>query len=138
MTRRWHTRLPEVVRAVQGMLANAAQARAAAEAGDLARLGACLSLYWEQKKIMADGGEPAAVTIMMDALRAADLVHGLTLGGGGGGGFLVALTKSPRAMDSCRAAITAAVDPGVAAKVTYHYVRVDFEGLCVNGEPAFV
>ena len=67
---------------MQGLLANAAQARAAAEAGDLARLGACLSLYWEQKKIMADGGEPAAVTIMMDALRAADLVHGLTLGGG--------------------------------------------------------
>ena len=87
MTRRWHTRLPEVVQAVQGLLTNAAQARVAAEAGDLARLGACLSLYWQQKKVMADGGEPAAVTTMMDALRTSGLVHGLTLGGGGGAGI---------------------------------------------------
>ena len=65
------------------------------------------------------------------------MVHGLTLGGGGGGGFLVALTKEPHALEACRAVVDAAISAEAAAKVTYHHVGVDFDGICVDGAPVF-
>lgn len=60
----------------------------------MARLGACLSKYWEQKKVMAgesSGCEPEHVTALIKALS--PVVHGVSLCGAGGGGFMVAVTK---------------------------------------------
>ena len=135
--RRWHTRLPEVVSAVQGLIANAERALAAIQAGDFAALGGCLSAYWAQKKVMTAGGEPSSVTKMMNALRKNGLVHGVSLGGGGGGGFLVAITKEPHAKLECKRAIEAAVESSVRAKLSFHGVEIDMDGVCIDGEPVF-
>ena len=51
--------------------------------------------------------------------------------------FLVALTKTPRALPQCRDAIRAALGGTAAAGVTFHAVEVDADGLCVDGAPAF-
>lgn len=62
--------------------------------GSLPLLGQCLTLYWEQKKLMAPGCEPLAVRRIMDVL--APHVYGQSLAGAGGGGFLYLLTKEPK------------------------------------------
>lgn len=59
--------------------------------GSLIKLGACMNRYWQQKKAMAPGCEPAAVRTMMDALQRIAL--GQSLAGAGGGGFLFILTR---------------------------------------------
>lgn len=50
-----------------------------------------MNRYWQQKKAMAPGCEPAAVRTMMDALQRIAL--GQSLAGAGGGGFLFILTR---------------------------------------------
>jgi len=62
--------------------------------GSLLRLGECMDTYWQQKKLMAPGCEPAAVRSMMNALRPLSL--GQSLAGAGGGGFLFLLTREPQ------------------------------------------
>lgn len=64
-------------------------------AGDLTLIGRCMNDYWEQKKRMAPGCEPTAVSEMMTLLR--PHVLGLSMAGAGGGGFLYVLTKQPHA-----------------------------------------
>ena len=123
--------------AVRGLISNTENALEAIRAGDFVRLGECLSTYWAQKKVMAAGGEPASVTKMMNALRDNGLVHGVSLGGGGGGGFLIALTKEPHAKDACKRAIDAAVESSVRAKITFHSVEIDTDGVCIEDKPVF-
>ena len=74
---------------------------------------------------------------MMNALRKNGLVHGVSLGGGGGGGFLVAITKEPHAKLECKRAIEAAVESSVRAKLSFHGVEIDMDGVCIDGEPVF-
>lgn len=50
-----------------------------------------MNRYWQQKKAMAPGCEPAAVRTMMNALQPVAL--GQSLAGAGGGGFLFILTR---------------------------------------------
>lgn len=59
--------------------------------GSLTKLGDCMNRYWQQKKAMAPGCEPAAVRTMMEALH--PRVLGQSLAGAGGGGFLFILTR---------------------------------------------
>lgn len=68
--------------------------------GSLSRLGACLDRYWQQKKVMAPGCEPAAVRSMMNALQ--PLALGQSLAGAGGGGFLYLLTRDAQQEEAVR------------------------------------
>lgn len=78
--------------------------------GSLPLLGQCLTLYWEQKKLMAPGCEPLAVRRMMDVL--APHVHGQSLAGAGGGGFLYLLTKEPKQKEALEAVLAKTEVPG--------------------------
>lgn len=77
------------------LVMNAEKCREACLRGDLAAVGACMSAYWEQKKLMAHGCEPAFVRRMMDVM--APHVYGQSMAGAGGGGFMFALSKEPHA-----------------------------------------
>lgn len=68
--------------------------------GSLPELGACMDRYWQQKKAMAPGCEPAAVKTMMNALR--PLTLGQSLAGAGGGGFLFILTRDAQQEDNVK------------------------------------
>lgn len=68
--------------------------------GSLTKLGACVNRYWQQKKAMAPGCEPAAVRTMMDALQ--PIALGQSLAGAGGGGFLFILTQDAQQEDNLR------------------------------------
>ena len=133
VVRRWHARLPEMVRTCSDLVTNAHTAARAVQAGDLAVLGRCLGTYWEQKKVMAPGCEPALITQLMHAMREAGLVHGVSLGGGGGGGFCVAITKEPDALGAVRAALRAALTPEHLGMLSFYDMEVDTEGITLDG-----
>jgi fucokinase len=93
--RQWAVRDAAVTRRVAELRANAADMTAALAARDAAAVGACLSRYWEQKKGMAPGAEPAEVTALLRLLREAGLIHGASLTGAGGGGFMALVLRHP-------------------------------------------
>lgn len=68
--------------------------------GSLIKLGACMNRYWQQKKAMAPGCEPATVRTMMEALQPVTL--GQSLAGAGGGGFLFILTQHGQQEENVR------------------------------------
>ncbi|CAB1323640.1 unnamed protein product [Coregonus sp. 'balchen'] len=88
------------------------------------RLGACLERYWGQKKVMAPGCEPAAVRIMMDALR--PLALGQTLAGAGGGGFLYLLTRQPQQGEVVRQVLN---NIQGLRDFSVHLVELDMDGI---------
>lgn len=59
-----------------------------------------MNRYWQQKKAMAPGCEPAAVRNMMDALE--PMAYGQSLAGAGGGGFLFVLTRHAQEEENVR------------------------------------
>ena len=96
--------------------------------------------YWEQKKVMAPGCEPELVTAMMNKLREKGLIYGVSLGGGGGGGFMIAICKEVSAMPKVRDALgelSGSWDEETLAKLSYHTVEIDSEGLVVDGQQVF-
>ena len=66
----------------------------------MAQVGACMDRYWQQKKRMAPGCEPLAVTRMMQTLR--EHAHGMSMAGAGGGGFLYVLFKKPMSCEEVK------------------------------------
>ncbi|CAK0814853.1 unnamed protein product, partial [Prorocentrum cordatum] len=109
--RQWFAQTPEITRTVRELVANAEAAADAIRAGDLEKLGACLSAYWAQKRVMAPGSEPHAIAGLREALSPGLL--GFTLAGAGGGGFAVLLTREPLAHEWVRSAL--AECPGMEA-----------------------
>ena len=128
--RRWYARLPEIVSTARDLTDNAVHAAEALCAGDLARVGACLSAYWKHKKTMADGCEPDFVREMIAGF--ADLIHGASLAGAGGGGFLVLVTKAADAIPLLRERL-AGMEMSVPGH-SFHSVTVDTKGLDVRVE----
>ena len=57
----------------------------------MSQVGQCVDKYWELKKKMAPGCEPAAVRNLMQYIR--PHVFGMSLAGAGGGGFFYAIAK---------------------------------------------
>ncbi|XP_036087266.1 L-fucose kinase isoform X6 [Rousettus aegyptiacus] len=108
--RSWYARLPAVVENAHGLVQHTKKCAEAFRQGSLPLLGKCLTLYWEQKKLMAPGCEPLAVRRMMDVL--APHVHGQSLAGAGGGGFLYLLTKEPRQKEALEAVLAKTEVPG--------------------------
>lgn len=92
-------------------------------------MGQALNNYWEQKKIMAPGCEPAFVRRMMDAF--APVVHGQALAGAGGGGFMYVITKEPRATAQLQTIL--ATMPDITG-VQFYPARIDSQGLVVREE----
>ena len=94
-----------------------------------ASVGACLDVYWGQKKRMAAHAEPAEVTAMLVALR--PHVYGASLCGAGGGGFLVGVSKQVNAASQIDAVLRA--DPSTSALAfSVHSCTVDNVGLIVR------
>lgn len=125
--RQWFSRMPEICGNVRGLVANAEAAAEAIRAGDLAGLGACLSAYWEQKKVMAPGCEPRAVAELRE--RLAPGLLGFSLAGAGGGGFAALLTREPGAHGWVREALKSC--PGMEAAYVCE-AAADFGGLTVS------
>ncbi|KAK1330581.1 hypothetical protein QTO34_010776, partial [Cnephaeus nilssonii] len=101
--RSWYARLPAVVQNAHSLVRHTEECAKAFHQGSLPLLGQCLTLYWEQKKLMAPGCEPLAVRRMMDVL--APHVYGQSLAGAGGGGFLYLLTKEPKQKEALEAVL---------------------------------
>ncbi|XP_066569587.1 L-fucose kinase [Amia ocellicauda] len=127
VVRSWYSRLPSMVENTEGLVSNAQDCAQACREGSLERLGACLDRYWQQKRAMARGCEPAAVRAMMAALR--PLTLGQTLAGAGGGGFLCLLTREPRQQDRVQAVLSATQGLG---DFSVHTVEVDTQGISVR------
>ncbi|XP_071959092.1 L-fucose kinase-like [Antedon mediterranea] len=103
VVRNWYARIPQVVDNVRNLKANAWECFAAFNEGNLEKIGSCMNTYWEQKKLLATGCEPATVKQIMDALH--PHVYGQILTGAGGGGFLCAVTKEPNGCDVVKNAL---------------------------------
>ena len=128
VVRRWYARVPEIVFTADALVQNAHDASHALQKGNLSEIGTCLSKYWEQKKMMAAGCEPAFVREMIDALS--DMIHGASLAGAGGGGFLILLTKEPNATDLLKKRLESRKINLSGMK--FHSVSVDMEGLSLS------
>ena len=100
-------------------------------------LGAELDEYWRLKKLMDPNCEPAEVTEMINALRKAGIIHGVSLMGGGGGGFMLVVTKDADQLETVKEAIEARVEPSILSVLTYHTVSIDDTGIVagVENEP---
>ncbi|XP_060041157.1 L-fucose kinase isoform X3 [Erinaceus europaeus] len=125
--RSWYARLPAVVQNAHSLVQHTEKCAEAFRQGNLPMLGQCLTLYWEQKKLMAPGCEPLAVRRMMDVL--APHVHGQSLAGAGGGGFLYLLTKKPKQKEAVEAVLAKTEGLG---NYSVHLVEVDTQGLSLQ------
>ena len=122
--RKWHARLPGIVKTTDALVRGAYDAAKALRDGDLEALGRELDAYWQHKKYMADGAEPGFIRKMIDVLR--PHIHGASLCGAGGGGFLCLITKKPNDLRAIRGALAAHEDLG---DVVLHVATVDHVGL---------
>eukprot|EP00117_Sycon_ciliatum_P037351 scpid49099/ scgid27963/ L-fucose kinase len=91
--RSWYGQLPRIVNTAKALVAGSEECAEAFRQGDLEKVGACMSRYWEQKKVMAYGCEPDTVRQFMKALK--PHVYGQSMAGAGGGGFMYVLMKEP-------------------------------------------
>jgi fucokinase len=85
--RRWARRSSDIVETVQQLVQGANESVECLRKGDLDSLGSCMSMYWEQKKVMAgpeSGVEPCFVKSLLDLLRSKGCIVGGTLCGAGG------------------------------------------------------
>ncbi|KAF7701866.1 hypothetical protein HF521_001149 [Silurus meridionalis] len=126
VVRNWYSRLPSIVRNAEQLVSNAEECARACTEGSLSALGACMNRYWEQKKAMAPGCEPAAVRTMMDALQ--PIALGQSLAGAGGGGFLFILTRQGQQEESVRHILN---NTQGLSDFTVHSVQIDLEGITV-------
>ncbi|MEW6236892.1 MAG: L-fucokinase [Candidatus Omnitrophota bacterium] len=124
--RRWYARIPEMVRVVDDLVRNAEAMRQALAASDLEAVGSALDNYWEQKKRIAGGVEPANVAEMLAMLR--PHIYGAALTGAGGGGFMILIAKEPRTKDKMRDILHPLKD---SRSLTYHDIELDGEGLVI-------
>ncbi|KAJ8343194.1 hypothetical protein SKAU_G00305230 [Synaphobranchus kaupii] len=127
VVRSWYGRLPSIVENTEELVSNAEECARACVEGSLPRLGVCLDRYWQQKKAMAPGCEPAAVRSMMAALR--PLTLGQSLAGAGGGGFLFLLTREPLQEDRVRQVLSNTQGLG---DLSVHSVEIDMEGISLR------
>ncbi|XP_069037407.1 L-fucose kinase isoform X2 [Lepisosteus oculatus] len=127
VVRSWYSRLPAIVENVEGLVRNAEECAQAIRDGSLARVGACLDRYWQQKRAMAPGCEPATVRAMMSALR--PLTLGQSLAGAGGGGFLCIITREAQQAARVKDVLDSVQGLG---DFTIHTVEVDLQGISIR------
>ncbi|XP_076863002.1 L-fucose kinase [Brachyhypopomus gauderio] len=126
VVRNWYSRLPSIVQNAKELVSNAEACAQACTEGSLPGLGACIDRYWQQKKAMAPGCEPAAVRTMMNALR--PLTLGQSLAGAGGGGFLFILTRDAHQEEKVQQILRSTQGLG---DFSVHSVELDTDGITV-------
>ncbi|KAL7857754.1 hypothetical protein AOLI_G00178560 [Acnodon oligacanthus] len=126
VVRNWYSRLPAIVQNAEQLVSNAEDCARACTEGSLSGLGACIDRYWQQKKAMAPGCEPAAVRTMMNALQ--PLTLGQSLAGAGGGGFLFILTRHAQQEENVRQILSSTQG---LRDFTVHSVELDMDGITV-------
>uniref|UniRef100_A0AAR2J8J5 L-fucose kinase n=1 Tax=Pygocentrus nattereri TaxID=42514 RepID=A0AAR2J8J5_PYGNA len=126
VVRNWYSRLPAIVQNAEQLVSNAEDCARACSEGSLSGVGACIERYWQQKKAMAPGCEPAAVRTMMNALQ--PLTLGQSLAGAGGGGFLFILTRHAQQEENVRQILSTTQGLG---DFTVHSVELDMDGITV-------
>ncbi|XP_053497718.1 L-fucose kinase isoform X1 [Ictalurus furcatus] len=126
VVRNWYSRLPSIVRNAEQLVSNAEECARACMEGSLTKLGDCMNRYWQQKKAMAPGCEPAAVRTMMEALH--PRVLGQSLAGAGGGGFLFILTRDVQQEENVRQVLNSTQG---LCDFSVHSVQIDTEGITV-------
>ncbi|XP_007235113.3 L-fucose kinase [Astyanax mexicanus] len=126
VVRNWYSRLPLIVQNAEQLVSNAEDCARACTEGSLPALGACMNRYWQQKKAMAPGCEPAAVRTMMKALQ--PLTLGQSLAGAGGGGFLFILTQHANQEENVQQVLNNTQGLG---DFSVHSVELDMEGITV-------
>ena len=134
--RRWASRSSEIVENVQHLVENAHRARECLLASSLPKLGRVLSLYWEQKKIMAgdeSGVEPAVVSQICRELIESGVALGGSLCGAGGGGFLVLLKSEEADLEDVLSAIHKISRENCA--ISTHTCAVSNDGIAVVALP---
>lgn len=124
VVRSWYARLPSIVQNTEQLVINAEECAEACRQGSLSRLGLCMDRYWQQKKLMAPGCEPAAVRMMMNKLQ--PLILGQSLAGAGGGGFLFLLTRDPQQKEKVRELLSNIQGIG---SFSVHSVELDMNGI---------
>ncbi|TRY65154.1 hypothetical protein DNTS_002035 [Danionella cerebrum] len=125
VVRSWYAQLPSIVQNAEELVSNAEKCAQALREGSLVGLGECMSRYWQQKKLMAPGCEPAAVRSIMNALQPLSL--GQSLAGAGGGGFLFLLTRQPQQKETVRETLSNIQGVG---SFSVHSVDLDLNGIC--------
>lgn len=126
VVRSWYARLPSIVQNTEQLVINAEECAEACRQGSLSRLGLCMDRYWQQKKLMAPGCEPAAVRMMMNKLQ--PLILGQSLAGAGGGGFLFLLTRDPQQKEKVREVLSNIQGIG---SFNVHSVELDMDGISI-------
>lgn len=126
--RQWALRENEVTQTVADLRSNAVTMATALHVGDPAAVGASLDAYWSQKKRMAPMAEPEEVTEMLSVLR--PHIYGASLCGAGGGGFMVGVSKEPRAHASINKLLREHPATG-GLQWSLHACSVDNEGLMI-------
>ncbi|KAM9495286.1 L-fucose kinase isoform 2-T2 [Clarias gariepinus] len=126
VVRNWYSRLPSIVQNAEQLVSTAEECARACTEGSLIKLGACMNRYWQQKKAMAPGCEPAAVRTMMDALQRIAL--GQSLAGAGGGGFLFILTRDSQQEEKVQQILNSTQG---LCDFSVHSVEIDMEGITV-------
>ncbi|GIY96948.1 l-fucose kinase [Caerostris extrusa] len=125
--RNWYAREETVVQCFKNLILNSFAMKEALLNGNFIDIGKLMDKYWEQKKILAPGCEPASVKEIMDIIK--PLCYGQLLVGAGGGGFMCILTKEVNA----KAAIDIALQKHKEyQKLSIHMVTVDMEGLQIT------
>ncbi|KAK2834608.1 hypothetical protein Q7C36_015309 [Tachysurus vachellii] len=126
VVRNWYSRLPSIVQNTEQLVSNAEACAQACMDGSLSKLGDCMNRYWQQKKAMAPGCEPAAVRNMMDALE--PIAYGQSLAGAGGGGFLFVLTRHAQEEENVRQILK---NTQGLCDFSVHSVQIDMDGITV-------
>ena len=127
--RQWYARLPGIMSTQDDLVKNAYDCAKAIEDADLDTVGKCFNLYWEQKKCMAPGCEPAVVASMRKALEPYTL--GMSMAGAGGGGFLYILLKPEYTINILPDVLS---QVSGAPDISIHTAEVDTDGLTVRCE----
>ncbi|XP_035223002.1 L-fucose kinase-like [Stegodyphus dumicola] len=128
--RSWYAREEIVVNCFKDLISYSLQMKQALKNGDFYQIGFLMNKYWEQKKILAPGCEPATVKGIMDILSS--LCYGQLLVGAGGGGFMCILTKEPNDKANIKAALHNFKD---SKKLSIHTVNIDLTGLEIQKSP---
>lgn len=122
--RNWYAREENVVKCFKNLILFSYEMKRALLEGDFEKIGELMNVYWEQKKILAPGCEPAGVKEIMDITR--PLCHGQLLVGAGGGGFMCILTKEANAKGIIEPALQI---HNKHHKLSIHTVKIHMEGL---------
>lgn len=106
-----------VAAAFDAIVEATARMRAALDAGDWARAGACLADEWVTRRQLAPGVTTPAIDALLDTARAAGAWGGKVCGAGGGGCIFVLAPpdRVPAIRDAWRAAGARVLDAGIDA-----------------------